>query len=74
MKWKKWILDVTRWPERCYCPVEDNGDIVTGFNLIQESPPGELVGIFHSDGQEAADACWHAHEHKIRGIRPLESS
>lgn len=66
--WKKWMLDVTHWPQTCYCPVDENGNIVTGFNLVQKEPPGELVGIFHEDGQEAADAFWAAHEVEILAL------
>ncbi len=65
--WKEWILDISNWPTRCYCPM-DGDDIVTGMNLIQDDPPGPLVGVFHPGGQEAVEDMLETHREEIKAI------
>ena len=51
--WPNWVMDVTHEkPPFCFCPIEDDGSIVLGMNLIADRCPGELVGIFHEGGQD----------------------
>jgi hypothetical protein len=55
---KTWLLDVTNGVNEmpCFCPYEEEtGMIMTGLMLVQPRCPGELVGVFHEGGQEAAD-------------------
>lgn len=53
----KWLLDVTRLDSGgfpCFCPYE-NERIVLGMNFIGDECPGDLIGIFHEEGQEKAE-------------------
>lgn len=55
--WKHWVLDVTFSPRLppCYCPYEERtGNVVVGMNYLGKCP-GNLVGVYHSDGAEAAE-------------------
>ncbi len=49
--WKNWVLDVTNGCESpLFCPIEDDGTIVIGMNILSNKCPGKLVGIFHTSG------------------------
>ena len=53
-----WLLDVTNCVGElpCFCPYEElTGMIMTGLNVIADKCPGELIGVFHEGGQEAAE-------------------
>ena len=53
-----WLLDVTNCVGElpCFCPYEElTGMIMTGLNVIADKCPGELIGVFHERGQEAAE-------------------
>ena len=39
----------------CFCPIEKESVIVGLSILGTELADGEIVGVYHSDGQEAAD-------------------
>jgi len=57
MDWKEWLMDVTHGDSPpCFVPYErDTGDIVLGMSLITDQCPGELVGVIHAGGQQAAE-------------------
>lgn len=57
MPWKNYVLDVSMIHNDipCWCPIEDDGGVVVGMNLIQSKCPGKMVGVFHPDGQEAVE-------------------
>lgn len=67
MPWKEWLLDITNGDNPpCFVPYERETDsIVFGMNLITDRSPGALVGVIHSDGQDAvekycsANPDWH---------------
>lgn len=57
--WKNWLLDVSFWRDDmppCFVPYEGNGDIITGMNLLTDQCPGNLVGVYHEAGKQAAEA------------------
>jgi hypothetical protein len=64
----KWVIDGTMGYPFCFCPL-DGDNIVTGMNLLTDKPPGELVGVVHSDGDEAADVFYEQHRAEIDSIR-----
>lgn len=52
---ENWVMDVSYESEPyCFCPIKNDGSIVVGMNVIADRSPGNLVGIFHTDGQGAA--------------------
>lgn len=53
--WQKWVLDVSfEYP--CFVPYErDTEQVVVGMNMLSARCPGELVGVIHVDGQDAAE-------------------
>lgn len=54
----EWVIDVTDWPDFCFCPYEpDTGSIVLGMMMIQQYCPGKLVGVYHALGDDFA-ATW----------------
>jgi hypothetical protein len=58
----EWLMDVTNWPEYCFCPYEsDTGKVVLEMKIIQEKCPGKLAGIYNGNGG-CSDATW-AREH-----------
>jgi len=65
--WKEWLIDVSRGEPYVFVPYERETDqIVFGFNLMSGRSPGELVGVIHDGGREAADKwceenpSWHS--------------
>ena len=60
-----WVLDVTHGHEpMAFCPIEENGTIITGLTMISGKCPGRFVGIVHFDGDDAANA-WLAEHSAI---------
>jgi len=59
MTFDTWVLDVTSPIDGpyCFCPVEGD-DVIVGMNMIAETPPGKLVGVFSQEGQEFVDDVW----------------
>ena len=63
-----WVLDVTLWredrPLRVWCPIEEDGTVITGLSVMSDVPPhgGKCVAIFHEDGQEEVEAWMESHE------------
>lgn len=53
--WREWLLDVSfEYP--CFVPYErDTDQVVVGMNMLSARCPGELVGVMHSDGQDAVE-------------------
>lgn len=67
MLWPRWVLDATQDDEtgiHCFCPIDDDGSVVFGMNLLSDRPPdgAACVGVVHLDGQEAADAWCENHQ------------
>ena len=55
---KLWVIDASAPAPKgavCFVPYEPPDTIVFGMNYISDESPGELVGIIHNDGQEAAE-------------------
>lgn len=66
-----WVLDVTSWDERgirVFCPYE-NGAVITGLAWITDRPDGRIVGIFHEDGPEAAEAWCDEHPNILAELK-----
>lgn len=70
----KWMIDasMSRDGMLCFCPVEldEAGEVtnfVVGMNFISDKPPqgGECIGIFHPDGQQAADEWYDANKDSL---------
>jgi len=60
----EWVIDAEMsWGEMlCFCPYND-GDILIGMGVYSSSlPSGRLVGVIHSDGNEAADAWYESNK------------
>ena len=76
MDWDKWVLDASASNEKwlCFCPVEGdlNADyqILTGISTLSDSVPnGKLVGVIHSDGQEAVEAFCEKHRDLLDALK-----
>ena len=55
MNWNDWVIDVTHGTEYpCFVPY-DGETLVLGMNVISSKCPGNLVGILHTGGQDAAN-------------------
>lgn len=62
MTYHQWVIDASLHTEPdgslVFCPLDDDDNVVTGLNWIGEPPIyGEIVGVAHADGDEAA-AAW----------------
>lgn len=74
--WENWVIDVTKWPEFCFYPKEEDGSIVKAMTYVGEKCPGKLVEAIHDKGQKEADKWrrlnpgWHE---KFRAIPPTDS-
>ncbi len=67
--WKKYVLDVTMNPP-CWCPYEEEtGNIVVGLSMIQNECPGEMVGIFHQDGQEKVNEWMENNPEQVKNLK-----
>lgn len=70
MSWTRCVIDASMGVALgnsrafCFCPLGDDGRIVTGMNYVSETPPAgmQLVGVVHEDGQEACE--WFCKLHK----------
>lgn len=56
-----------------FCPVEmEKGEvkgIQIGLTLVSDRPPGEFVGVFHDDGQEACNAFCERHNDTLKALK-----
>jgi len=73
MAWDKWVIDGSMsTPDGifCFCPI-DGEQIITGMNVLSDKPPheGELVGVVHMDGDDAADAFYQLRKAEIDALR-----
>ena len=74
MNWENWLLDVTYDPP-VFVPYEDDGSIVFGMNIMTSECPGNLIGVIHTEGQEAVEKWlsenpkWHEMYAKKKGRR-----
>lgn len=74
MSEKDWVLDCTFDNDiPAFCPYE-NGDIIIGMTVISDKCPGNLIGVFHSDGQELVEKWIAKHpnwykEYKVEDIQ-----
>lgn len=74
---EKWLLDASATvPEedlRGWCPVEQDedgnfGDVMTGLLMVTDKPPGEVVGVFHPDGQDTVDEWTKEHDEYLQRV------
>lgn len=76
-----WVLDASiddGTGIHCFIPVEldEGGEIasfVVGFNYISTDPPARcerLLGVIHSEGQEACDRWCAANESEVQRLFP----
>lgn len=55
----------------CFCPVTDDGDIVTGLNYLGTDPnSGDVVGVWHPDGPDKARRWAEGHRADIERLTP----
>ena len=71
---KKWLLEARDYEEGeplCFCPIEDNGNILIGMAYLSSCPPegSEFVGVFHQDGQKVCEKWCEEHEELIKLIK-----
>jgi hypothetical protein len=54
-----WVLDVTfglvAGEMLTFCPIEEDGTVITGLAVIASEPPGRMIGIFHADGHDQVE-------------------
>ena len=50
----EWLLDVS-FDYPCFVPYKDDA-IVFGMNVMANKSPAKLVGVIHSEGQDAVEA------------------
>lgn len=65
-----WALDassIERGLPATFCPITEDGEIVDGMNYIG-SPPGKIVGVFHPNGQDAADKFCDENYEKLQAM------
>ena len=67
---KTWVIDASMGYDGsfCFCPYdEENGNVIIGLNYGGETTPhGErFVGVFHPDGNEAAETFYQIYKDKI---------
>lgn len=58
----------------CFCPIKEDGDSPDGFivedvDYIQDEPPGEVVGVWSSEGQEEIDEFVENNKDRLRELR-----
>ena len=54
----EWVLDASMYAGNgvfCFCPIDQDGAVVTGMNVLAKKSPGPLAAVIHADGQEAAE-------------------
>lgn len=69
--WPNWVIDATVTrdaPPFAFCPVDDDGTIVTGIMVIRDTPPGHLVGVIHEDGQQAVEDWCEQHSEALAAL------
>jgi hypothetical protein len=75
MKWENWALDAQahdRDGTFVWCPIDENGDIVTGMNYVSNLPPnGEKLFVFHLEGEEACDRWCEAHKDLLDDLKDM---
>ena len=74
MPWDQWVMDATLNDGESpylFCPIQSDGTIVTGMNVVTDKPPGRFVGIVHADGQEAVEAWCEAHPEAVEQLSAL---
>lgn len=67
----RWVLDVTMADlegPRAFCPLDNKGNVVVGLTFISDTPPGELVGVFHEGGDEAVEAWCDQHPEELEQV------
>jgi hypothetical protein len=70
-KTREWVLDATLYSGDgmcCFCPIEPDGTVVTGVNVLSRKSPGPLVAVIHADGQEAAERWVAANEYLLEWL------
>lgn len=74
--WTKCVIDAAMSDDNgfCFCPVNEDGSIVTGMNYIQNLPPEgmELIGVIHDAGHEAAQAFINRYASQISAMKAIE--
>lgn len=54
--WENWVLDVTHGHDpMAFCPIEDDGTIITGMTMVSGKCPGRFVGVVHFAGEDAVN-------------------
>jgi hypothetical protein len=59
-----WVLDVTFWRSDAplaFCPLDEDGSVISGLTVLASIPPGRMVGVAHADGQDAVEEWMGAH-------------
>ncbi len=64
----RWVIDVTYWPDYCFCPLNDDGVVLDGMNIISDRAPGELCGVLHQGGPEVVFEFIESHRAEIDAI------
>ncbi len=75
-----WVLDATMGVRDglfCFCPAEayetedtfEITGIVTGMNMLSDTPPGRLIAIVHEDGQQAVERFAEQHKRALEAFQ-----
>lgn len=73
--WDDWVIDASLDPgdgTHCFCPVDEDGEILTGLMVHSDKCPGSLVGAIHMDGHEAVEKWVAENEAVIERLRGHE--
>lgn len=66
-----WVLDVSMTDVandvRAFCPT-DGIFVMDGMTMVTDAPPGELIGLYHPDGNEALEAWQAANGEYVRKV------
>lgn len=73
---EKYVIDVTFEKDKQmvgFMPIDSEGRVVLGLTIMQSRCPGELIGIFHADGEEAAQKWLDENPDAFEKYRKLEA-
>lgn len=65
---ERWVIDAAMSdpPLFAFCPLREDGAVLVGMTLVINEPPGPFAGVYHRDGEEAAEAWLEEYADEVR--------